>query len=470
MFDDKQPKTSKTRLETRADPVYVAIGREAASRMIALTVLVFAGVWLWMGSVTTAVIVAGLVLLLLSGYLQLFTTDVIGPVANNVSVWLATRKTMKMGETAVTNKSNPMWIGYYGKGEPVLTNLDEMTSTAIWGVNGAGKTTLLHTAIYEMTAAYTPEELHIVIFDHGKDGNDFSVFAHMPYLHGVPIATSDDEAIRLLKWLDGEMARRGELFRKIPDRFLCNDLHRYHKLRVELAMEDELPRLPYLVVVIDECQDLTGKAVDGLPLLVSLAKKGRYAGIKLLVATQYPNVDAIPAGLRSQLWTRFCGSLSSPREYHNVAEIGKEFTDEVSLGRGQFFTRLAGYPTWMVMNAIKIPTAELESYAAEISQGCPLPTWDSVGAAYAQHIGRTEAAIQAINDDEEDMGDGSDGRIVWAALVGRTVKETAFMEFLRQYDTKPSGDEVRKYFVMSKKTIYANLNRYWLLRERELQK
>lgn len=461
MFDDKGI-SKRTTVEARADPVYVAIGREAMSRMIALSVLTFAGVWVWLGNVTTAVIVAGLVLFLLSGYLQLFTTDVIGPVAGNLSVWLATRRTMHLGETAVTDKTNPMWIGYYGKGEPVMTNLDEMTSTAVWGVNGAGKTTLLHTLIYEMTAAYTPEALHIVIFDHGKDGNDFSLFAHMPYLHGVPIATSDEEAVRLLRWLEGEMERRGELFRKIPDRYLCNELDRYHKLRRELAMEDELPFLPYLVVIIDECQDLVDKAVGGLPALISLAKKGRYAGIKLVVATQYPNVDAIPAGLRSQLWTRFCGSLASPREYHIVAEIHKEFTEDVTLSRGQFFTRLAGYPAWLIMSGIKIPTAELESYAAEISQGCPLPTWQG-GAGYAAHVGRTEAALQAIDGNLA-------GRIVWADLRGRASKEAAFMEFLRTRTERPSGDDVLTYFDMSKKTAYANLNRFWPQRERELRK
>lgn len=258
------------------------------------------------------------------------------------------------------------------------------------------------------------------------------------------------------------MTRRGDLFRRIPDRYLCNDLHRYHKLRVELAMEAELPRLPYLVVVIDECQDLTTKKVDGLPLLTSLAKKGRYAGIKLLVATQYPNVDAIPAGLRSQLWTRFCGPLSSPREYYSVAEIGKEFTEEMSVSRGQFFTRLNNYPTWMVMNAIKIPTAELESYAAEISQGCPLPTWGMVG--YTQHQGRTETAIEAINNDD------SAELIDWSGIAGRAAKEAAFMEFLRMYTERPSGDDVLKYFNMSKKTAYENMRRYWPQRERELQR
>ena len=461
MFDDKQ--TGKKKLETRADPVYVAMGREAVSRMLAITVLVFGGVWLWRGSVTTAVIVASLVLLLLSGYLQLFTTDVIGPVANNLSVWLATRRTMQLGETAVTDKDHPMWIGYYEKGQAVITNLEELTSTAIWGVNGAGKTTLLHTGIYEMTAAYTPEELHIVIFDHGKDGNDFSLFSRLPHLHGIPIATSDKEAVMLLDWLKKEMERRGDLFRKIPDRYLCNDMQRYHKLRVELAMEAELPKLPYLVVVIDECQDLVDKAVGGLPQLISLAKKGRYAGIKLLVATQYPNVEAIPAGLRSQLWTRFCGPLASPREYHSVAEIGKEFTDGVTLGRGQFFARLNGYPTWMVMNGIKIPTAELEADAAALSKGCPLPTWDNARAARSGHTSRTAETIQDIDAAAPELID-------WMGIRGRAAKEAAFMEFLRMYTERPLAADVMTYFQMTEKTAYANLNRYWPLRERELQR
>lgn len=452
---------TKRRVQTTADPPpYVAIGKEDLSRMIAITVLALVGLWFWLGDLLLATAISGLLLLLLSGYIHIFTDRVLGPTTSSLAVWLTTRQTAK-GETAVSDKPHPMWIGYHNRGEAVITNLDELTSAAIWGVNGAGKTTLLHTLIYEMTAAYTPEELHVAIFDHGKDGNDFSVFSRLPHLHGIPIATSDKEAILLLDWLRKEMERRGELFRKIPDRYLCNDMQRYHKLRVDLALEDELPILPHLVVVIDECQDLVDKAVGGLPKLISLAKKGRYAGIKLLVATQYPNVEAIPAGLRSQLWTRFCGPLASPREYHNVAEVGKEFTEGVSVGRGQFFTRLNGYPTWMLMNGIKVPTAELESDAARISQGCPLPTWARSKAPPASAT-RTAAALQAINDAPD--------QIVWNDLRGRAAKETAFMEFLRQYTERPSAADVLVYFQMTEKTAYANLNRYWPQRERELQR
>jgi hypothetical protein len=451
---------------TPTDPPYVALGREAVSRMLAIAVLAFIGVWFWRGDVVTAVIVATLLLLLLSGYLHRFTSQVVAPAAAAFTTWLTLRHLHRLSHHTLTDKANPMWIGYHGHGAPVITNLDEMTSTAVWGVNGAGKTTLLHTLLYEMTSAYTPEELHIVIFDHGKDGNDFSPFAHMPHLHGIPIAASDDQALTLLRWLDDEMKRRGDLFRKIPDRYLHNDLHLYHSLRTRLHLEDELPRLPWLVVIIDECQDLTERAIGGLPLLISLAKKGRYVGIKLIVATQYPNVDAIPAGLRSQLWTRFCGSLASPREYHTVAEIGKEFTDGVTLGRGQFFARLNGYPTWIIMNGIKIPTPELEAYAADISHGCPAPTWQEP-TGYYHHTGRTATALAAINDNNSDNATNS-RLIVWADIPGRAAKETAFMEFLRQYTTRPSAADVLTYFQMTEKTAYANLNRYWPQREREL--
>lgn len=443
------------------DPPYLVLGREAVSRMLALSVLTFAAVWFWRGSVSLALAIAGLLLLLLSGYLHLLTAQIIAPAAQNVAVWLTIRRAAHLSQTGLSDKANPMWIGYHDKGQPIITNLEEMTSAAIWGVNGAGKTTLLHTLLYEMTSAYTPEELHIVIFDHGKDGNDFSLFAHMPYLHGIPIAASDAQAIALLNWLESEMKRRGDLFRQIPDRYLCNDLHLYHDLRHRLRLEEELPRLPWLVVIIDECQDLTERTIGGLPLLVSLAKKGRYVGIKLLVATQYPNVDAIPAGLRSQLWTRFCGSLASPREYHSVAEIGKEFTEGVTLGRGQFFARLNGHPTWMLMNGIKIPTPELESYAAEISHGCPRPTWEAA-AGYYQHTGRTATALDAINQRDSPL-------IIWADIPGRAAKEAAFMEFLRQYSQRPTAADVLTYFQMTEKTAYANLNRYWPQREQELR-
>ena len=169
----------KEKNESRSDPLYVAMGHEAASRMIAITVLVFIGAWVYLDNVIAALVVALLVLLLLSGYIQLFTSDVLSPLAQNVSLWAATRKTERMGETAVTDQSHPLWIGYHGQGEAVITSLDKMTSTAVWGVNGAGKTTLLHTILYELMAAYRdePDELHVVIFDHGKDGNDFSPFA-----------------------------------------------------------------------------------------------------------------------------------------------------------------------------------------------------------------------------------------------------------------------------------------------------
>ncbi len=453
----------KEKNEARSDPLYVAMGHEAASRMIAITVLVFIGAWVYLDNVIAALVVALLVLLLLSGYIQLFTSDVLSPLAQNVSLWAATRKTERMGETAVTDQSHPLWIGYHGQGEAVITSLDKMTSTAVWGVNGAGKTTLLHTILYELMAAYRdePDELHVVIFDHGKDGNDFSPFARIPFLHGIPIATNDNEAIRLLDWLKAEMTRRGELFRKIPDRYLCNELARYHDLRVELRLEDELPRLPYLVVIVDEVQDLTEKQIGGLPLLIALAKKGRFVGIKLIIATQYPNVNSIPADLRSQLWTRFCGTLASPREFAIVAEIHKEFTEGVTLSRGQFFARLAGYPDWIVMRAIKIPTSELERDAEAISAGIEIPRWDNL-AMPAAPVGKTAVALRQIDE-------GPD-KIVWRELGGQAAKETAFMQFLQQYEVRPSASDVLTYFQMTEKTAYSCLERYWPKRQRELSR
>lgn len=443
------------------EPVYISMGRESWSRVIAICVLTFAGVWFFF-TLQTAVLVTVLLALLLSGYVQVFTYKVLGPLADNLSVWMTTRRTGQIGETAVTDKDNPMWIGYYNNGDAVITNLDDLESVAIWGIKGTGKTTLLHTMIYEMTCAYTPEDLHVVIFDHGKDGNDYSVFNHMPYLHGVPIAESDTDADRLLLWLDGELQRRGKLLKEIPDRYLCNDLKRYHQWRERLHLEDQLPRLPHLAIVIDEAQDLTGNK-KALETLIKIAKKGRYVGMFLIVATQYPNTEAIPGGLRSQLGTRFCGFLASGREYHIVAEITKDFTEGVRLGVGQFFVRLIGYPTWMMMNAIMIPEEELTAYAARISRDHPVPTWQS--ASTLPIIETTAKERPFTQDDDEPLT-----RISWRGLPGSAAKQVAFMEFLRQYDERPNAPTVMEHFEMTRKTAYAALNKYWPMREKELRR
>jgi hypothetical protein len=130
------------------------------------------------------------------------------------------------------------------------------------------------------------------------------------------LATTPDDAVRLLEEVQAEVERRLGLL-------LAHGL--------EKVPEEWAARVPPLVLVIDEAAELTGsgerKRDDAAGILLRrIVARGRAAGITVLLSTQKPSSDVIPTAVRDLLryrWAMRCGTRAAA-----VAVMGEAALEE----------------------------------------------------------------------------------------------------------------------------------------------
>lgn len=358
------------------------------------------------------------------------------------SVWLRVRPGLSQLIGALRDSikkgDKPKGLGRYdlllGKdmdtGAWFIVNLEQLKSIAFWAVNGGGKTTFLHWFIHELVKYHSPKEVKLLIGDL-KDGLDFGIFKRLPHL-AAPIGTTIEEVYSLVWFVQQEMERRAELFKGLPDDRICNGLERYHTLIDEMGLK--APRLPRLVMIIDEVQVVTENDDVTLKNLTDISRTGRAYGIHLVLSTQSPKVDAIPSILKSQLNTRFVGKMASRGDYFRIADVPKEIYDSRKLSTGQFFVSLG---EWSTVQAFKLPDRELEKTIAEISKGHDTPTWEAIGAP---------ERVAAVRQDFK----GSNA-----------IKRAKTLQFLAKFDEKPTAADFMAEFDVSEPTALKWINEYW---------
>jgi hypothetical protein len=147
------------------------------------------------------------------------------------------------------------------------------------GRTGSGKSTLLHALITGLALSYSPDELQFYLVDL-KKGVEFKTYASHRLPHAAVVALDSDRGsgLNVLRGLDAELERRGELFRAAG----AGELSTYGA-RVRL-------RLPRILLVVDEFQELfavdDALAAEAARLLDRLARQGRSFGVHLLLASQ----------------------------------------------------------------------------------------------------------------------------------------------------------------------------------------
>ncbi|WP_328618102.1 FtsK/SpoIIIE domain-containing protein [Amycolatopsis sp. NBC_00355] len=146
----------------------------------------------------------------------------------------------------------------------------------IVGMPGAGKSEFLVTLLASLALANTPESLNFLFVDF-KGGATFKDLDRLPHTLGT-VTNLDGSPARFLSSLNAELERRQRLFKQAG----ANGLADYDARRGSAG----LPKVPRLVVAVDEfaqLNDLLPSAVDDL---VGLARVGRALGVHLLLATQ----------------------------------------------------------------------------------------------------------------------------------------------------------------------------------------
>ena len=181
-------------------------------------------------------------------------------------------------------------VGVDGNGRQVALPLRNLGNVLVAGLPGSGKSELLASMLAGLLRQdATGKRVQVAMVD--TKLVSFGNLPPMPALYAPPALEIDDAAALTWQLLE-EVRRRFQLLHGAGSR----SLEEYEQRTGE--------RLPYLVGVYDELADLTTDSDRGRRETFTVAaqeigRKGRAAGVSLVMATQRPSADVIPSSLRN---------------------------------------------------------------------------------------------------------------------------------------------------------------------------
>jgi DNA segregation ATPase FtsK/SpoIIIE, S-DNA-T family len=252
------------------------------------------------------------------------------------------RATVRMKELATTGHAKiaksklPLLLGKDSEGRPLVHDLADMPHLLIAGRTGTGKSVCLNSIILSLLLTRRPDECKLIMIDPKQV--ELAEYGRLPHLMH-PVVTDNKKAEAILAWAVDKMEERYEILRRSRVRNIAsyNELP-YEEIlrRVKPVDEDEQkrvpPRMPYIVIVVDEVGDLMmamKKEVEGH--IIRLAQKSRAAGIHLILTTQRPTVDVITGLIKSNLPARICFQVA---DRSNSRVVLDEMGAEKLLGKG----------------------------------------------------------------------------------------------------------------------------------------
>jgi len=216
-------------------------------------------------------------------------------------------------------------------GKTVMVNMGEMPHVLISGATGAGKSSCINSLITGLVMRATPDQLRLVLIDPKRV--ELGQYNDLPHLLS-PVVVDPRKAANILNWAVKEMESRYDLLAEHGAR----DITSYHQmiergeiapkrtsahevgeiierttgLDAEVPAPEEAVELPYIVIVVDELNDLMMVAArDVEDSVVRIAQMARAVGIHLVLATQRPSVDVITGVIKANVPSRMAFAVSS---------------------------------------------------------------------------------------------------------------------------------------------------------------
>ena len=175
-----------------------------------------------------------------------------------------------MSDNFVKEKSlMPIALGKDISGKCIVTSVDKMPHLLIAGATGSGKSVCINTIIMSILYKSNPNDVKLILID--------------PKV-------------------------------------------------VELSIYNELEKMPYIVIIIDELSDLMMvSANDVEDAICRLAQMARACGIHLIIATQRPTVDVITGTIKANVSSRISFAVSSQIDSRTILD---QSGAEKLIGRG----------------------------------------------------------------------------------------------------------------------------------------
>ncbi len=281
-------------------------------------------------------------------------------------------------------------LGMDISGRAVMLNLAELPHVLIAGATGAGKSSCINALVASLLMRATPEEVRLILVDPKRV--ELGRYNDVPHLL-TRVIVNPKKAADALQWAVAEMDRRYDLVAEAGVR----DIIGYHEAWDAGRLDpDGFDRFPYIVVVVDELNDLmmvAGRSVE--ESVVRIAQMARAVGIHLVLATQRPSVDVITGVIKANVPSRLAFSVASQTDSRVIIDSAGA---EKLVGLGDMLVVTARDPKPERIQGAWVSEEEIEQVVGWVR--------DQQQARYEQKM--FEAAQQKQQADDEFEGEDPD--------------------------------------------------------------
>lgn len=253
------------------------------------------------------------------------------------------------------NEAIPLAIGMDIQGKIVVADLAKAPHLLIAGATGSGKSVCMSNLIVSLLYTFSPEELELVLIDPKRV--EFGLFREVPHLIH-PVVGEAKKAVQLLKWVVQEMEIR---YQTLAEKQVRNIASYNAK-----AAAQGFPKMPFMVVIIDELADLmiTSKG-EAEASLARIAQLSRAVGIHTIIATQRPSVNVITGVIKANYPTRIAFQVSSIVDSRTILDCKGA---ESLLGQGDMLFNPPGFARLVRIQSPMVHDDELTRVVTHVSQ------------------------------------------------------------------------------------------------------
>ena len=193
-------------------------------------------------------------------------------------------------------------------GDVETCDVNKMPHLLIAGTTGSGKSVCVNGIISSILMRAKPDEVKLVMVD--PKVVELSVYNGIPHLM-CPVVSDPKKAAVALSKMVMEMERRYQTFSDSKTKNI-EGYNEYVEKYNQTHPGEELEKMPFIVIIIDELADLMMVAAKEVEdSILRITQKARAAGMHLIVATQRPSTEVITGLIKANIPSRIAFSVGS---------------------------------------------------------------------------------------------------------------------------------------------------------------